>query len=113
MNIQEAKKILADNGYLVEAVIEFTDENVKKWYMALIELFRNKGISIIRNGDGVRLLKNKNDRTCGRLMIGDDEVVVMFPKDSTDYTAGTVKVSSRMKPDIEQAMAYLENNLDY
>ena len=113
MNIQEAKKILAENGYLVEATLHFNDENVQAWYMALLNFIRSKEISIIRNGDGVRLLKNKDGYNCGRLIVGDDEIGVMFPRDSTDYTAGVMKVTSRTKPDIQQAMAYLEDKLDY
>ena len=93
--------------------LQFTDENTKKWYMALLNFIRSKEISIIRNGDGVRFLKNKNGRGCGRLIIRDDMVGVEFPRDSTDYTAGSLKVTSRTEPDIEQAMAYLEQKLDY
>ena len=134
MDINEAKKILADNGYLVEVglfdkladkingkpqivtpklELQFTDENTKKWYMALLEFFRNKGIKVIKTDDGGSILRNQGGYGCGRLVIGEDEVGLVFPKDSTDYTAGSLKISSKTEPDIQKAMAYLEQKLDY
>lgn len=134
MDINEAKKILSDNGYLVEVglfdkladkihgkpqivtpklELQFTDENTKKWYMALLEFFRNKGIKVIKTDDGGSILRNQYGYGCGRLIIDEDEVGLIFPKDSTDYTAGSLKITSKKEPDIQKAMAYLEQKLDY
>lgn len=134
MDINEAKKILADNGYLVEVglfdkladkihgkpqivtpklELQFTDENTKKWYMALLDFFRNKGIKVIKTEDGGNILRNQYGYGCGRLIIDEDEVGLIFPKDSTDYTAGSLKITSKKEPDIQKAMAYLEQKLDY
>ena len=134
MDINEAKKILADNGYLVEVglfdkladkihgkpqivtpklELQFTDENTKKWYMALLDFFHNKGIRVIKTEDGGNILRNQDGYGCGRLIIDEDEVGLIFPRDSTDYTAGSLKITSKKEPDIQKAMAYLEQKLDY
>lgn len=134
MDINEAKKILADNGYLVEVglfdkladkihgkpqivtpklELQFTDENTKEWYMALLNFFHNKGIKVIKAENGGNILRNQGGYGCGRLIIGEDEVGLVFPKDSTDYTAGSLKITSKTQPDIEKAMAYLDQKLDY
>lgn len=134
MDINEAKKILADNGYLVEVglfdkladringkpqivkpqlELQFADENVKAWYMALLDFFHNKGIKVIKAENGGSILRNQGGYGCGRLIVDEDMVGVVFPKDSTDYTAGMLKVTSKSEPDIKKAMAYLDQKLDY